>query len=226
MCLPQALSYIQEQGVRHKDIKPKNILIDESGSVLLCDFGISKRFTLNASHVTHEDQNYDSKYVSPEMFNDSPRGDHSDVFSLGSVFLEMATLLLGKTLKDLDKQYLPKTSDPEIRVDSSGYHENLEAVYEWLKILEASGRNGFTETKSDDQSTNGGLEHQNLMSDGGPWIQSLKAALASIESMMAEDPASRPKASNLRFRFRDIVPELCSDCDPRHEDVWKPKTAT
>lgn len=224
VCLSQALRYIQEQGVRHKDIKPKNILIDESGSVLLSDFGLSKISPFCTSHVTHEHQNYDPKYVSPEMFNNRPGGDLSDVFSLGCVFLEMATILQGKTLKDLDNQYLPKTSDPEIEV--GGYHANLEAVYEWLRILEASGRNGATETKGDDRSTNGGLTHQNLMSEGDLWVQGLKAALASIQNMMAEDPAHRPKASELWSHFQDIAPELCSDCDPRHEDVWKPKTAT
>lgn len=35
VCLSQALSYLHESGVRHKDIKPKNILIDESGCVVL-----------------------------------------------------------------------------------------------------------------------------------------------------------------------------------------------
>lgn len=40
----KALSYLKDQhGVIHRDIKPSNILIDERGTIKLCDFGISGR---------------------------------------------------------------------------------------------------------------------------------------------------------------------------------------
>jgi len=44
ICLAQALDYIHGSDVRHKDIKPENILIDSSGSVVITDFGISRSF--------------------------------------------------------------------------------------------------------------------------------------------------------------------------------------
>ena len=40
----RALQYLkQTHGVMHRDIKPSNILLDDKGSVKLCDFGISGR---------------------------------------------------------------------------------------------------------------------------------------------------------------------------------------
>lgn len=40
----KALSYLKEKhGVIHRDVKPSNILLDESEGVKLCDFGISGR---------------------------------------------------------------------------------------------------------------------------------------------------------------------------------------
>lgn len=45
--------------------------------------------------------------------------DLSDVFSLRCVFLEMATLLLGNTLKDLDKYHLIKPREAvQVEVDN------------------------------------------------------------------------------------------------------------
>ena len=54
ICLSQALNYIHESDVRHKDIKPENILIDLSGSVIITDFGISRSFPKQAPHVTND----------------------------------------------------------------------------------------------------------------------------------------------------------------------------
>lgn len=64
VCLSEALSYLHESGVRHKDIKPKNILIDESGCVVLTDFGISRRFPKDKPHVTNSEWNFTRKYAS------------------------------------------------------------------------------------------------------------------------------------------------------------------
>lgn len=45
ICLSQALAFLHNLGIRHKDIKPKNILVDEHESVLLSNFGISRKIT-------------------------------------------------------------------------------------------------------------------------------------------------------------------------------------
>ena len=224
VCLSQALAYIHKQGIRHKDIKPKNILIDESGSAVVTDFGISKHFPWNVSHDTHEHQKYDPKYVSPEMFDDRPRGDLSDVFSLGGVFLEMATLLSGKTLNDLNKQYMPKPTDPDLATKDGGYHWNLDGVYEWISLLGDLRGKGPAETEGD-EFADGDVSHQDFMSHKAPWSQALIETLPSIKSMMAHDQEHRPKAAGLWSRFQELAPERCRDCDPRHPDVWKPTAA-
>ena len=98
-CLMSALTYLHEAYIRHKDIKPSNIVLSK-GCVYLCDFGISNVWaggdptTQGPSHLT-------PGYCSPEVKNYEPRNDASDVWSMGRVFCDIITVLAGKTLYDM-----------------------------------------------------------------------------------------------------------------------------
>jgi serine/threonine protein kinase len=98
-CLASALTYLHEQCIRHKDIKPSNILLS-SGTVYLCDFGISNDWT--GSNPTTEGPSYLTRgYCSPEVWRSLPRNNASDVWSMGRVFCDMYTVLANRPLADL-----------------------------------------------------------------------------------------------------------------------------
>ena len=213
VCLSQALRYLHEQGVRHKDIKPANILIDKSQSVILTDFGISRRFPKDESHVTNNDRNFTRKYASPEIMKDeqSPRDDASDVFSLGCVFLEMTTLLLGNTLSRLS-EHCSTIINESGRDDA--YHRNLDKVHSWINHLETS--RGFRP-----------VQEYRVPGDDVPIPQAsvenyLTAALVDVRKMLDEAPSNRPASKILWRQFKDISPKKCRDCDPRSDELWKP----
>ena len=48
----QALSYVHNQNLVHRDVKPSNFMIDKLGAVKLMDFGIAKNTDLNSSDYT------------------------------------------------------------------------------------------------------------------------------------------------------------------------------
>ncbi|KEQ74761.1 kinase-like protein [Aureobasidium namibiae CBS 147.97] len=101
-CLSRALEFLHQQSIRHKDIKPRNILYEAGRGVLLTDFGLALDFT-EASRSTTMGMvdGMTPKYCAPEVAAEEPRSTSSDIYSLGIVFLEMIVVL-----KDQPIEYL------------------------------------------------------------------------------------------------------------------------
>lgn len=111
-CLARALQFLHEQNVRHKDIKPGNILVDH-GNVLFTDFGLSLDFTDTSSSTTLGMVNgMTPRYCAPEVALQEPRNTSSDIWSLGVVFLEMVIVVKGKTI-DYMKKYFEENGSKE-----------------------------------------------------------------------------------------------------------------
>ncbi|OAL43443.1 kinase-like protein, partial [Pyrenochaeta sp. DS3sAY3a] len=91
-CLASGLAYMHRQKIRHKDIKPQNILIHQ-GSVLYTDFGIS--FDADDDNTTTIGYvgAFTRRYCAPEVQDHTRRDRKSDVYSLGCVFVEILDVL-------------------------------------------------------------------------------------------------------------------------------------
>ncbi|MBO9540322.1 protein kinase [bacterium] len=87
-----ALDYAHQAGVVHRDIKPDNIMLAETGTVKLTDFGVARVKSDLPSMTTTGTTLGTIAYISPEQLCDSRLVDgRSDLFSLGALIYEMLT---------------------------------------------------------------------------------------------------------------------------------------
>ena len=77
-----ALGYAHENGVLHMDIKPTNIMIDHTGTIKLCDFGMA---TLASAAGYGGARGGTVGYMPPEQIEGLIVDERTDVFSLAVV---------------------------------------------------------------------------------------------------------------------------------------------
>ncbi|KAG5522588.1 hypothetical protein RHGRI_034671 [Rhododendron griersonianum] len=83
-----ALTYLHHSDVIHRDVKTNNILLDNNFCVKVADFGLSRLFPTNVTHVSTAPQGTPG-YVDPEYHECYQLTDKSDVYSFGVVLIEL-----------------------------------------------------------------------------------------------------------------------------------------
>ena len=136
-CLAVGLAFMHKKKVRHKDIKPRNILI-HNGFLLYTDFGYS--FDSNGfSQSTTEGRPafLTSKYSAPEVLGHKRRNSKSDVFSLGCVFIDLFFALMMKSdLMYEVKNYSDSMSDIHKLLESIRFPPNIKFSLKTLALVE------------------------------------------------------------------------------------------
>ncbi|XP_023817579.1 serine/threonine-protein kinase Nek3 [Oryzias latipes] len=82
--------HIHDKRVLHRDLKSKNIFLTGDGSVKLGDFGSA--CVLNSSKAYAHAYVGTPYYVAPEIWDNKPYNNKSDVWSLGCVLYELCAL--------------------------------------------------------------------------------------------------------------------------------------
>ena len=86
--IASAIQAAHEHNIIHRDIKPQNILVSDSGKVKVTDFGIARI----ASGETKSAETMGSvHYISPEQARGGYTDKRTDIYSLGITMYEMAT---------------------------------------------------------------------------------------------------------------------------------------
>lgn len=135
-----ALAYLQNHGIVHRDLRPENVLVDEQDNIKLVNFGLAGKTGARRITFTNLAQVAGfSEYISPEELN-GKRGDaRSDIYSLGVMLYEMLTAKLPfQTASSYDR--LTKDPIPPREFNPAITPQVQEIIY---RALERQPRNRY-----------------------------------------------------------------------------------
>ncbi|HYN43648.1 MAG TPA: protein kinase, partial [Thermoanaerobaculia bacterium] len=86
-----ALDHAHGRGVLHRDVKPSNVLVDASGSLLLADFGLAKNTAVSSELTVAGMVVGTPAYMAPEQAIGRPVDARADQYALGIMAFELLT---------------------------------------------------------------------------------------------------------------------------------------
>ena len=76
-----ALVYLHEKKIIHRDIKAANVLLNEKGEIKVADFGVST--VISQSTLSKQTRTGSPFWMSPELLSNSRYTFKTDIWSLG-----------------------------------------------------------------------------------------------------------------------------------------------
>ncbi|XAR52435.1 Non-specific serine/threonine protein kinase [Bertholletia excelsa] len=119
-----ALAYLHASDIVHRDVKTNNILIDLNFHVKVADFGLSRLFPIDVTHISTAPQGTPG-YVDPEYHQCYQLTDKSDVYSFGVVLIE---LISSKPAVDITrhKHEINLANYAMNRIQNRAFHELID----------------------------------------------------------------------------------------------------
>jgi serine/threonine protein kinase len=148
--LAEALAYLHEAGLVHRDVKPANVLIVEDGRPVLIDFGLAR--------VLEETQGITKTgvvvgtpaFLSPDALTSGTHAPPSDVYALGVLAFECLSgrrPFVGRSLPELLHKHLHEPP-PDVRKLASGVSEALARLVGDMLAKKASSRPSAAEVSA------------------------------------------------------------------------------
>ena len=102
----QGLNYLHKSCIIHRDLKSANIFLTKNGIIKIGDLNVSKILNKMVTTYTQTGTPY---FASPEIWNDQPYDYKCDIWSVGCIIYEMASLHVpfrGVSMQNLYKNVL------------------------------------------------------------------------------------------------------------------------
>ncbi|KAK3148834.1 hypothetical protein QOZ80_3AG0209290 [Eleusine coracana subsp. coracana] len=104
----QGLEFLHElqRPIVHMDLKPGNILLDDNCMPKIADFGLSRLFGEQQTHIITSNVVATRGYMAPEYYYRGEVSTKSDIFSLGILIIETVTMLKVDSTDKLSKNLI------------------------------------------------------------------------------------------------------------------------
>lgn len=122
------LQALHSMNILHRDLKSANVFLFGNGQVKLGDLNVSKVARRGGLLLTQTGTPY---YASPEVWMDSPYDEKSDMWSLGCVLFETATLRPPFRAENMDGLYRKVTRGVYPRIPAC-FSQQVADVIAWL----------------------------------------------------------------------------------------------
>jgi serine/threonine-protein kinase len=144
--LTDGIAHAHDSYIIHRDIKPQNILILDSGLIKITDFGIA--MALNNAQLTQTNSVMGSvHYLPPEQASGKGATIKSDIYSLGILMYELLTGVLpfkGENAVEIALKHM-KESIPSIREENPLVPQSIENII--LKACAKNPKNRYSDTR-------------------------------------------------------------------------------
>lgn len=186
-----AVQHAHQNLVVHRDLKPGNILITDSGIVKLLDFGIAKLLDHTIHNVALESRQpmLTPEYAAPEQFKNKPVTTATDIYSLGVLLYELLTGHLPYKWESKDPALIESAvcDQPPVKPNLNG---DLDAIL--LKALQKVPHKRFMTVEQFSDDIQRHLRHMPVIARPpamsyriGKFVKRHKAGVAIASAFMA-----------------------------------------
>ena len=211
----RALHHAHQHGIVHRDMKPGNVMVLDSGETKIMDFGIAK-IEAGLHHLTTPGEFLGTPlYMAPEQAQGGPVTPRTDVFALGAIGFTLLTgrpAFLGDSVARIITRVVSEDPGPPSLI-APGVPPEIDGIVARALAKDPAGR--FADMQAMAEDLEAVLEGRTpLHLSGAGTAHASRPAGSEVELMVAEDD---PVEQALHALVADAPPP------PTHTELPRPK---
>ena len=210
-----ALEYVHGRNMMHLDVKPANILLDDTDNAVLIDFGLAKQYDTEGQQTSTTPVGISHGYAPMEQYrrggvsNFSPA---SDIYSLGATLYKLVTGATPPEASDVNDEGLPVLpSDISLAVRTAieaamqpKRKDRPQSIEAFLEMIERT-------TSKDENGKSGGSD------DCPPLFRG-----ASVAEVVNESPATDDGETVVENSADTVISNNSRSCHPERSEESHP----